>query len=681
MPLFPGPPPNIYAHKPSRLINKLRVALRGESLLSSPRFNKGTGFTQAERVAFGLHGRLPYQANTLNEQIERAYGQLQTRDSPIRKNTFLQSLKDQNWTLYYGLLSRNLKELVPVIYTPTQGDAIANYSHLFRRPDGLFLTFSEKDRMEEEFLEQTRGRDIDLVVCTDAEAILGIGDQGVGGIGVRTNQSLRSETILKSSSFLFEQTVDLNRKVGDVYMLDRLVGGLDPSKTLAVMLDVGTNNEELLNDPLYVGWRNRRVTGKDYDEFIDKFVQLVRKYYPHSLLHFEDFGVNNAYRLLHKYKDTHAAFNDDIQGTGAVTLACIMAAIGVSSRSSKRTSSPSNRNDIQGKRLCDQRYVIFGAGSAGMGIAVQVRDAMVAADGISREEANRRFWLIDREGLLYHREAQGETRGNGKHEWSKAKEEFVRPFKEKWSSVSSNAARDGTGNVPLLQVIEKVKPTVLIGCSTAAGAFTEEIVKTMSSNLTNGEKPIILPLSNPSKLVEALPEDIMKWTEGRALVATGSPFGEVRMSVGGEERMFRIAECNNALIYPGLGFGAILAQSRKVTDTMLIAGAKRLAALSPAIEATSGNAKGDYEYKGESLLPDFGAAPQVNFEIGVAVAEQALLEGTASSAWAKRSGSADDWANSEVRDMVLAEVRDRAEQKVWVPVYSEYVYDDKGLSE
>ncbi|RXW14347.1 hypothetical protein EST38_g11503, partial [Candolleomyces aberdarensis] len=446
MPLFPGPPPNIYARKPSHLISKLKIALRGESLLSSPRLNKGTGFTQTERVAFGLHGRLPYQANTLNEQIERAYGQLQTRDSPIRKNTFLQSLKDQNWTLYYGLLSKHLKELVPIIYTPTQGDAIANYSHLFRRPDGLFLTFAEKDRMEAEFLEQTRGREMDLVVCTDAEAILGIGDQGVGGIGY---------------------------PVSSFKMLDRLVGGLDPSKTLAVMLDVGTNNEELLNDPLYVGWRNRRVTGKDYDEFIDKFVQLVRKYYPHSLLHFEDFGVNNAYRLLHKYKDTHAAFNDDIQGTGAVTLACIMAAIGVSSRSSKRTSSPSNGNHTQGKRLSDQRYVIFGAGSAGMGIAVQVRDAMVAADGISREEANRRFWLIDREGLLYHREAQGETRGNGKHEWSKAKEEFVRPYKEKWSSVSSNAARDGVGNVSLLQVIETVKPTVLIGCSTAAGAFTE----------------------------------------------------------------------------------------------------------------------------------------------------------------------------------------------------------------
>ncbi|KAJ2914932.1 hypothetical protein MD484_g5500, partial [Candolleomyces efflorescens] len=655
MPLFPARSPNIYAHKPSHLVSKLRIALRGESLLSSPRFNKGTGFTPAERVAFGLHGRLPYQPNTLNEQIERAYGQLQTRDSPIRKNTFLQSLKDQNWTLYYGLLSRHLKELVPIIYTPTQGDAIANYSHLFRRPDGLFLTFSEKDRMEEEFLEQTRGRDIDLVVCTDAEAILGIGDQGVGGIGISTAKSA----------------------------MYTLVGGLDPSKTLAVMLDVGTNNEELLNDPLYVGWRSKRVTGKDYDEFIDKFVQLVRKYYPHSLLHFEDFGVNNAYRLLHKYKDAHAAFNDDIQGTGAVTLACIMAAIGVSSRSSKRSSSsPSNQSAIQGKKLSDQRYVIFGAGSAGMGIAVQVRDAMVAADGLSREEANKRFWLIDREGLLYHREAQGESRGNGKHEWSKAKEEFVRPFSEKWSSVSSNAARDGTGNVSLLEVIQSVKPTVLIGCSTAAGAFTEEIIKTMSDNLTNGEKPIVLPLSNPSRLVEALPEDIMKWTEGRALVATGSPFGEVKMRVDGEERVFRIAECNNALIYPGLGFGAILAQSRKVTDTMLIAGAKKLAALSPAIQATSGDAKeGAYEYKGESLLPDFNAAPQVNFEIGVAVAEQAVIEGTASSAWARRSGFAEDEAHSEVRDMVLGEVRDRAEKKVWVPVYNEYVYDKDGLSE
>ncbi|KAF6749314.1 hypothetical protein DFP72DRAFT_1142945 [Ephemerocybe angulata] len=648
------PHSSLNAHKPAHLIQKLRVALRGDPLLNSPRFNKGTAFSPRERKALGLHGRLPYRENTLEHQCERAYEQLQARDTAIRKNTFLQSLRDQNWTLYFALLQRHLKELVPVIYTPTQGDAIASYSHLFRKPDGLFLTFKEIDRMEEEFLEQTRGKEIDLVVCTDAEAILGIGDQGVGGIGISTAKSA----------------------------MYTLIGGLDPSKTLAVMLDVGTNNEQLLNDPLYVGWPHRRVTGEDYDKFVDKFVQLVRKYYPHSLLHFEDFGVNNAYRLLHKYRETHAAFNDDIltfvrfntsQGTGAVTLACIMAAIGVSSR-----SSAASTGKTQGSRLSDQRYVIFGAGSAGMGIAVQVRDAMVTADGISRKEANRRFWLIDREGLLYDHTGE-EVKHN--QEWTGAKAEFVRPFEEGWGKSAQS------GSVGLLETVKKVKPTVLIGCSTAAGAFTEEVVKAMDQGLTNGEKPIIMPLSNPSRLVEAQPVDIMKWTEGRALVATGSPFGTVEMKVGGKDKSFRIAECNNALIYPGLGFGAILAQSRKVTDSMLIAGAQRLARLSPAIEAAPSKdalAKSSdavYEYNGEALLPDFAAAPQVNYEIGVAVAQQAVVEGTASSDWLKRSGSADDLADSEVRDMMLDEVRERAERKVWVPVYAEYEYDPNGVSD
>ncbi|CAA7263476.1 unnamed protein product [Cyclocybe aegerita] len=596
------------AHKPAHLVGPLRVSLRGHPLLASPRLNKGTAFPISERKAFGLEGRLPYRVNTLDEQCERAYGQLNQRDTAIRKNTFLQSLKDQNWTLYYGLLARHLKELVPIIYTPTQAEAIMNYSELFRRSEGLYLTFPDRDRMEEDFLEQTRGRDIDLFVCTDSEAILGIGDQGVGGIGISTAKSV----------------------------MYTLVGGLDPSKSVPVVLDVGTDNKTLLNDPLYVGWPENRIRGEEYDKFIDRFVQLVRKHYPHSLLHFEDFGVKNAHRLLDKYRETHAVFNDDIQGTGAVTLACIMAAVGVSRRSraafkaSSASSSSSTSQSISKDRLSDQRFVILGAGSAGMGIATQIRDAMVAADGVSRAEANSRFWMVDREGLLFEKEDnQAELQA-----MDVRKREFVRPSEERWDLVGlardaedetiewegvdphvkkdaptsqvqaagkldrdiewegidpnsqttaspSSHPRSPGDPVSLLHVVKEVRPTVLIGCSTASGAFNKDVIQAMLAGTEEGARPIILPLSNPTRLAEAVPEDLMHWTEGRALVATGSPFPPVKMSVEGKDVEFKIAECNNALIYPGLGFGAILAQSKRITDTMLIAGAKRLAALSP----------------------------------------------------------------------------------------------------
>ncbi|KAJ3501868.1 hypothetical protein NLJ89_g9146 [Agrocybe chaxingu] len=690
------------AHKPAHLVGPLRVSLRGHPLLDSPRYNKGTAFPISERKAFGLEGRLPYRVNSLEEQCERAYGQLNQRDTAIRKNTFLQSLKDQNWTLYYGLLARHLKELVPVIYTPTQAEAIINYSELFRRSEGLYLTFPDQDRMEEDFLEQTRGRDIDLFVCTDSEAILGIGDQGVGGIGISTAKSV----------------------------MYTLVGGLDPSKSIPVVLDVGTDNKTLLNDHLYVGWPANRIRGEEYDKFIDRFVQLVRKYYPHSLLHFEDFGTQNAHRLLDKYRETHAVFNDDIQGTGAVTLACIMAAVSVSRRSRaafKASSSSTNPQTISKVRLADQRFVILGAGSAGMGIATQIRDAMVAADGISRAEANARFWLVDKEGLLFERkDAQAYLQA-----MDARRREFVRSEEEQWdlvglaqdaqdetiewegvdphmkkgaailqtqapgkldrdieweginpnlqatASPSSPLLRNPGDPVTLLHVVKEVRPTVLIGCSTASGAFNKEVVQAMLAGTEEGARPIILALSNPTRLAEAVPEDLMHWTEGRALVATGSPFPPVRMNVGGKDIEFNIASCNNALIYPGLGFGAILAQSKRITDTMLIAGAKRLAALSPAISESNVqdqvSVSEPYEYTGESLLPDFSIAPGVNFEVGVAVAEQAVREGSASVGWGVKEGQ-------DVEEKVK-EVRERAGEKVWVPVYPEYVFAEDGLKD
>ncbi|KAF9523079.1 hypothetical protein CPB83DRAFT_863423 [Crepidotus variabilis] len=612
----------------AQLSNVLKIALRGQSLLTSPRLNKGTAFSVTERKAFGLDGRLPYRVNTLDEQCQRAYEQLQTRETPIAKNLFLTSLKAQNWTLYYSLLSKHVKELVPIIYTPTEADAIASYSHQFRRSEGLYLSFPNRDTMEQDFLDQIRGGDIDLLVCTDSEAILGIGDQGVGGVGISTAKAA----------------------------LYSLIGGLDPAKTLSIVLDVGTNNEDLLKDPLYIGWRNKRIEGKEYDIFIDKFVQLVRKHLPNTLLHFEDFGVKNARRILERYHDTHAVFNDDIQGTGAISLACVMAGIGVSRRSRAAVKSPTGTS-VTNDRLSDQRYVVFGAGSAGLGIATRLRDAMVAADGISVEEANKRFWMIDRDGLLVAKENPKES--------DPARAHFYRKEEEGWKA----------GKTGLLEVIKQAQPTVLVGCSTSAGAFDEKVIKAMSNGLEEGARPIILPLSNPSRLCEAKPEDLLKWTNGQALVATGSPFPRVEMEYKGRTIGYDIAECNNALIYPGLGFGAVLSKSRCMTDTMLLAGAKKLASLSPAILAdNSKDDLSDYEYKGESLMPDFANAPKVNFEIAVAVAGQAIQEGSARAEWAQD-------LKAKGREEVEKIVREKAGEKVWVPVYYEYEYDKKGLED
>ncbi|KAI0370074.1 hypothetical protein BV20DRAFT_1044061 [Pilatotrama ljubarskyi] len=560
----------------------LRVALRGDSILTHPRFNKGTAFTHSERKAFGLTGRLPHRVNTLEEQCQRAYDQLSVRTEPIRKNTFMQSLKDQNWVLYYGLLSRHLKELIPIIYTPTQGDAIANYSHLFRRSEGLYLTFPEQDAMEEDFLELTKGRDIQLFVVTDSEAILGIGDQGVGGIGIATAKSA-------------------------IYTL---LGGMDPSKTLPVVLDVGTDNQQLLNDPLYVGWPNRRIRGKAYDRFVDQFVQLVRKHYPHSLLHFEDFGVGNAQRLLDIYRHKHSVFNDDVQGTGAVTLAAMMSAVGVTK-----------------SKLSQQRYVVYGAGTAGLGITKQLRDGIMSIDQLSREDANKRFFLLDRYGLV--KESLGPTKIR------EALREYVRPDAE-WEGVPTNEK----GEIGLLDLVKKVKPTVLIGCSTHAGAFTEDVVREMAKGT---ERPIIFPLSNPSRLVEVDPKLANDWTNGKALMATGSPFPPCKMPNGKD---YEIAECNNALIYPGLGYGAMVTQARTLSDTMIIAGARRLAALSPALKDPD-----------NALLPDFSEARQINTEVAIAVAEQAIAEGSAGVDWDRE------------------EVRDRIAEKQWIPEYPDFIYD------
>ncbi|KAI5122921.1 hypothetical protein M0805_007599 [Coniferiporia weirii] len=578
------------SHRQPQVYN---LRLRGDALLSSPRWNKGSAFTVAERKHFGLTGRLPFSVNTLEEQCARAYDQLRSQDNDLQKNAFLQSLNEQNIVLYYGLLERHLTELMPIIYTPTEADAIAQYSHLFRRSEGMYLTFPNQDTMEEDFIEQTRGREIDLIVCSDAEAILGIGDQGVG---ISTAKAV-------------------------VYTL---IGAIDPAKTLPVTLDVGTNNEDLLNDPLYVGWRNKRIRGQEYDEFIDKFFNLVHKYFPQSLLHFEDFGVSNAQRLLNAYRDKHAVFNDDVQGTGAVTLAALMSAIGVTK-----------------SKLVDQRIIIYGAGTAGLGIAHQLRDAMITADGVEREEANARFWLVDRYGLV--------KRSLGKERIREGTEDFVRSD-ENWtgseSTDTSQIQANEYNSIGLLDVVRAVHPTVLIGTSTVAGAFTEEVVRMMAEHV---DRPIIFPLSNPSRLHEVHPQKANDWTNGKALIATGSPFPNAKMPNGKD---YVVAECNNALIYPGLGLGVIVSSARALSDGMIIAGAQRLASLAPALRDPD-----------EALLPDFADAKTVNFEVAVAVAEAAISEGLAGEV---ESG----WD--------LEEVRERVRERAWRPVYGDYVYDENG---
>ncbi|OCF77327.1 malate dehydrogenase (oxaloacetate-decarboxylating) [Kwoniella mangroviensis CBS 8886] len=567
---------------------KLKVSLRGPAILNNPRFNKGSAFSREERDRLGLRGRLPFAVDALDEQVERAYMQYKSRETNILRNSFLASMKSQNWTLYYALLSKYLIEMFPIVYTPTEADAISDYSHLFRRSEGLYLSPPEFDKMEEDFLDACEGRDLDLIVVSDGEAILGIGDQGSGGIGISSAKAV-------------------------IYTL---AAGVDPAKALAVTLDVGTNNEDLLKDDLYIGYREKRLRGDKYDEFVDKFVGLVKKHQPKCLLHFEDFGVTNAQRLLARYRDQHSVFNDDIQGTGAVTLAALQAAIAVTKT-----------------KLIDQRVIIYGSGSAGLGIARQLRDAIVLESSDEKKadskKASSQFWLMDKHGLIKKSLEKNKIR-------DEVEDDFIRT-EEEWGS--------GDEENGLLEVVKKVKPTVLIGTSTHTAAFTEEVVKEMSKHV---DRPIIFPLSNPTKKCEA-----EQWTNGKALMATGSPFDPV--DVPGKKKKYVVAECNNALIYPGLGLGAILSRSSQMTDSMIIAGSKRLAELAPAI------LKNDPD---ESLLPDFGDAPKVNFEVALSVIKAA---------------QADKVAREEDIPKDEDGMRKWAEEKSWKAEYREYEYDPEGL--
>lgn len=537
-------------HDAQGRLTGIETSLRGTELLECPLLNKGTSFSQDERREFGLLGLLPTHELDISLQTARTYESFKAKPSDLEKHIFLRALQDRNETLFYRLLSEHLEEMMPIVYTPVVGQACQQFGHIYRRPRGLFLSFPNKAEMVQ-MIRNRPAKDVDVIVVTDGERILGLGDLGAGGMGI---------------------------PIGKL-SLYTACGGIHPGRTLPITLDVGTNNPAALADPLYIGWRHERVRGHLYEEFIETFVKVVRQELPHVLLQWEDFAGNHASFLLEKYRDQICSFNDDIQGTAAVTASAIMAGL-------KAT----------GQNWADQRIVLLGAGSAGSGICQLLLDEMIAR-GIPEADARRKFWSLDSKGLVYTGRAAEIT-----------------ALKAHWARTGSEVAdwtRDGQGQIALLETVRRVKPTVLIGVSAQPGAFTKDVVQTMAAGTP---RPLILPLSNPTSKIEATPADILAWTDGKALVATGSPFDPV--SAGGVTH--HIGQCNNSYIFPGVGLGVIASRAKRVTDGMFQAAARTLAEHTPAANAV-----------GAPLLPPLKSIKPVSLAVATAVALQAMTDGVA----------------------------------------------------
>lgn len=529
----------------------IETSITGKALLNTPLLNKGTAFSYDERRTFGLLGKLPQRIETLDEQVERAYQQTMSYAyDKLQQNIYLNNLHDRNETVFYRLLIEHMEQLLPVIYTPIVGAAVKYHGREFRQPRGIYIAYPDREHIAE-ILDNRSHPEIRLVVATDGEGVLGIGDQGVGAIDIPIAKLV-------------------------VYTL---CAGINPAYTLPIMLDVGTNNQELLNDPYYLGWRHPRISREEYDGFIQDFIVAMNKKFPSVFLHWEDLGRDNASRMLERYQKDMCTFNDDIQGTGAVALAGVLSAI-----------------KVTGESLTKQKVIIFGAGSAGMGMAEQIFDAMIRF-GMSREAAAQQFWLVDRKGLIT----------DDMSDLTDAQKPFARLKKE-----TEKFSRNASGYIELLTVIEQVKPTVLIGSSTVFGAFNEKIVKTMAKYC---DRPIIFPMSNPTELSEADPKDLLKWTKGKALVASGSPFEEEHDE---NTKPLPIAQCNNALIFPGLGLGVLAAKANRLTDNMLWEASEALAAAAPVHQDPSG-----------AILPAISQMRELRVTIAKAVMEQAQRDGVA----------------------------------------------------
>jgi malate dehydrogenase (oxaloacetate-decarboxylating) len=545
----------------------------GFDLLLHPGLNKGTAFTEQERDLFALHGLLPPHIGTLEDQRERRKRALDNQPTPFAKYAFMRDLQDTTETLFYSLIAHHVEELLPIVYTPAVGEGCQRFSEIWRKPRGLFLSYPNKDRIEQ-ILAHPRYDDIRCIVVSDGERILGLGDQGAGGMGI---------------------------PIGKMALYTAL-GGIPPEDCLPILLDVGTDNETLLHEPIYIGWQHKRIRGQEYDDFVEAFVSAVERRWPHILLQWEDFAGVNAARLLERYRDRLCTFNDDIQGTAAVTTATLLAAV-----------------HATGVPLSQQTIAMFGAGSAGVGIV----DMLVAAmqeEGLSEEQARKKIYAFNSRGLLV--------------EGAEGIRPSQLPLVRKHEDVAGWKLSD-SGPISLLDVVRNAKITVLVGVSAQAGAFTEEIVREM---VRHTPRPVIFPLSNPTSRSEATPADLLQWTDGRALVGTGSPFAPVKV----DGKQVRISQINNSFIFPGLALGILVSRARRVTDGMIMAAAKCLAFLSPARED-----------KTAPLLPPVAESRKVGLLVGEAVALKAIEEGVA---------EADD----------ALSMQERLQAYVWEPVYRRY---------
>jgi malate dehydrogenase (oxaloacetate-decarboxylating) len=531
----------------------VETSLTGLGLLGTPIFNKGTAFSESERDDFSLHGLLPPHVGTLDQQVARRMKAFHAipegPDRDFDRYTFMRDLQDVNETLFYALISRNVEEMLPVVYTPAVGEGCQRFSEIWRKPRGVFLSYPNADRIET-ILNHPRYDGVRCIVVSDGERILGLGDQGAGGMGI---------------------------PIGKLALYTALAG-IHPLSCLPILLDVGTDNAERLADPLYLGWKHERIRGKDYAAFVDRFVKVVKNRWPHILLQWEDFAGHNAETLLARYRNVLPSFNDDIQGTAAVAVATVLAAV-----------------NVTGVPLTAQRFVVFGFGAAGSGISGLLKKLLIGA-GLTEADAQARFWAVDKDGLLV----------DGMRGLTDVQSAFARPRKEVKTWTRSEHG------ISLLEVVERVQPTVLIGVSGQAVAFTEDVVRAMANGIAS--RPVILPLSNPTSRCEATPSDIMRWTGGRAIIGTGSPFAAV--DVDGKE--IKIAQTNNSYIFPGLALGIVTSRARRVSEGMIMAAARALALMSPTRKDPNG-----------ALLPPLEDLRTVSLGVAVAVGRQAALEGLA----------------------------------------------------
>ncbi|CAM4330024.1 NAD-dependent malic enzyme [Acinetobacter pragensis] len=550
----------------------LYIPYAGNTLLELPLLNKGSAFTADERKNFNLNGLIPHVTETIEEQSQRSYQQYCAFNDAINKHIYLRNIQDTNETLFYHLIENHLTEMMPIIYTPTVGEACQRFSDIYRRHRGIFISYPDRDQIDD-ILHNVNRRNVKVIVITDGERILGLGDQGIGGMGI---------------------------PIGKL-SLYTACGGISPAYTLPITLDVGTNNQQLLNDPIYMGCRQPRISGEEYYNFVDMVIEAIQRRWPEALIQFEDFAQKNAMPLLEKYRDKICCFNDDIQGTAAVSVGSLIAA----SHAAK-------------KQLKDQVVAFLGAGSAGCGIAEQII-AQMTAEGLSDAEARKRVFMVDRFGLITENQPN------------------LLDFQRKLAQKPEDVMKWGNADeiISLLDVVKNAKPTVLIGVSGQPGLFTKDVIETLAENC---EYPIVMPLSNPTSRVEAVPADIIEWTKGKALIATGSPFAPVIY----QDRIYNISQCNNSYIFPGIGLGVIASGAHRVTDSMLMASSNALADCSPKLQ----NPEAD-------LLPDLSQIQQISKVIAVKVAQAAMQDGVAPV-------------------MSLKDLEKKIEDNFWKPEYRQY---------